>query len=301
MLRRVRGAFSIAAVSADEPDTIVAARRSTPLVLGLHDGMALLASDIPALIGHTRHVFALADDQVAVLTARPHRGDDARRRAGRARAAHHHLGPRGGTEGRLRRLHVQGDARAAPGGGRHAAGPARAGGRADPRRDAPRAPTTCAPSTRSSSSPAARATTRPGGQVRHRALGQAAGRGRHRQRVPLPRPGAERAHAVRRGLPVGRDARHLRGHARGGAPRGQGAGRLQRGRLVHGPRGRRRALHPGRPRDRRRLDQVPPGPDRRARGARPVPGPDHAARCRRRRSTRSSTPWRRCPDLWPRR
>ena len=53
MLRRVRGAFSIAVVSADEPDTIVAARRSTPLVLGLHDGMALLASDIPALIGHT--------------------------------------------------------------------------------------------------------------------------------------------------------------------------------------------------------------------------------------------------------
>ena len=67
MLRRVRGAFSIAAVSADEPDTIVAARRSTPLVLGLHDGMALLASDIPALIGHTRRVFALADDQLAVL------------------------------------------------------------------------------------------------------------------------------------------------------------------------------------------------------------------------------------------
>ena len=68
MLRRVRGAFSIAAVSADEPDTIVAARRSTPLVLGLHDGMALLASDIPALIGHTRRVFALADDELAVLT-----------------------------------------------------------------------------------------------------------------------------------------------------------------------------------------------------------------------------------------
>ncbi|MBV8461647.1 MAG: glutamine--fructose-6-phosphate aminotransferase, partial [Acidimicrobiales bacterium] len=37
MLRRLRGAFSIAVVSADEPDTIVAARRLTPLVLGLHD------------------------------------------------------------------------------------------------------------------------------------------------------------------------------------------------------------------------------------------------------------------------
>jgi glutamine---fructose-6-phosphate transaminase (isomerizing) len=68
MLGSVRGAFSIAVISADEPDVIVAARRSTPLVLGLHDGMALLASDIPALIGQTRQVFALGDDELAVLT-----------------------------------------------------------------------------------------------------------------------------------------------------------------------------------------------------------------------------------------
>ena len=68
MLPRLRGSFSIAVVSADEPDTIVAARRKTPLVLGLHDGVAFLASDIPALIGHTRRVFALADDELAVLT-----------------------------------------------------------------------------------------------------------------------------------------------------------------------------------------------------------------------------------------
>jgi glucosamine--fructose-6-phosphate aminotransferase (isomerizing) len=68
MLRAVRGAFSIAVVDADEPDTIVAARRSTPLVFGLHDGAAFLASDIPALIGHTTEVFALGDDELAVLT-----------------------------------------------------------------------------------------------------------------------------------------------------------------------------------------------------------------------------------------
>ena len=41
VLRRLRGSFSIAVVSADEPDTIVAARRMTPLVLGLQDGVAL--------------------------------------------------------------------------------------------------------------------------------------------------------------------------------------------------------------------------------------------------------------------
>jgi glucosamine--fructose-6-phosphate aminotransferase (isomerizing) len=64
----VRGAFSIAVVHADEPDTIVAARRSTPLILGLRDGVALLASDIPALLGHAQRLYALADDQLAVLT-----------------------------------------------------------------------------------------------------------------------------------------------------------------------------------------------------------------------------------------
>jgi glucosamine--fructose-6-phosphate aminotransferase (isomerizing) len=68
VLARLRGSFSIAVISADEPDTIVAACRVTPLVLGLEDSMALLASDIPALIGRTRRVFTLADDQMAVLT-----------------------------------------------------------------------------------------------------------------------------------------------------------------------------------------------------------------------------------------
>ena len=67
-LHAVRGAFSIAVVHVDEPDTIVAARRSTPLVLGLHDDAAFLASDIPALLSHTRRLYALADDEVAVLT-----------------------------------------------------------------------------------------------------------------------------------------------------------------------------------------------------------------------------------------
>ena len=67
-LRRVRGAFSIAVVHADEPETIVAARRSTPLVLGLHDDVALLASDIPALLGHASRLYSLADDELAVLT-----------------------------------------------------------------------------------------------------------------------------------------------------------------------------------------------------------------------------------------
>jgi glutamine---fructose-6-phosphate transaminase (isomerizing) len=66
-LRRVRGAFALAVVNCDEPDLIVAARRVSPLIMGLNDGEAFLASDIPALLGRTSTFFALEDDQIAEL------------------------------------------------------------------------------------------------------------------------------------------------------------------------------------------------------------------------------------------
>jgi glutamine---fructose-6-phosphate transaminase (isomerizing) len=69
-LRDVRGAFALAVVAASEPGTIVAAKRVSPLVVGMGDGdhpLGLLASDIPALLGHTRRFFVLDDDQVVEL------------------------------------------------------------------------------------------------------------------------------------------------------------------------------------------------------------------------------------------
>jgi len=67
-LKAVRGAFSLAAVHRDEPTLIVAARRVSPLVVGLCEDETLLASDIPALLGRTRRVVTLDDDQLAELT-----------------------------------------------------------------------------------------------------------------------------------------------------------------------------------------------------------------------------------------
>ena len=67
-LGRVRGAFAIAVVWADRPDLVVAARRVSPLLMGVSDGAAFLASDIPAILGLTREFFILEDDQVAELT-----------------------------------------------------------------------------------------------------------------------------------------------------------------------------------------------------------------------------------------
>jgi glucosamine--fructose-6-phosphate aminotransferase (isomerizing) len=66
-LLRVRGYFALAVIHSAEPDLIVAARRVSPLVMGLTDTEALLASDIPALLGHTRTFLLLEDDQIAEL------------------------------------------------------------------------------------------------------------------------------------------------------------------------------------------------------------------------------------------
>jgi glucosamine--fructose-6-phosphate aminotransferase (isomerizing) len=67
-LKRVRGAYAIAVVSGDFPDEIVVARDSSPLVLGVGQGEMLAASDVPALLAHTREVIFLQDGDVATLT-----------------------------------------------------------------------------------------------------------------------------------------------------------------------------------------------------------------------------------------
>jgi glucosamine--fructose-6-phosphate aminotransferase (isomerizing) len=66
-LGQVRGAFSVAAVHASEPDLIVAARRISPLLIGVNGSASFLASDIPAILGLTREFFVLEDDQIAEL------------------------------------------------------------------------------------------------------------------------------------------------------------------------------------------------------------------------------------------
>jgi glucosamine--fructose-6-phosphate aminotransferase (isomerizing) len=69
-LKKVRGAFAIAVVSGDAPDEIVVAKDSSPLVLGIGESEMLAASDIPALLAHTRDVVFLQDGDMAVLTTK---------------------------------------------------------------------------------------------------------------------------------------------------------------------------------------------------------------------------------------
>ncbi|KUN30468.1 glutamine amidotransferase [Streptomyces corchorusii] len=65
--RRLEGAFTLVAVHADDPDVVVGARRNSPLVVGVGEGEAFLASDVAAFIAHTRSAIELGQDQVVEL------------------------------------------------------------------------------------------------------------------------------------------------------------------------------------------------------------------------------------------
>ena len=69
VLRRLEGHFTLVFANADEPGMIVAARRSTPLVLGVGQGEMFVGSDVAAFIEHTRDAVELGQDQAVVLTA----------------------------------------------------------------------------------------------------------------------------------------------------------------------------------------------------------------------------------------
>lgn len=76
VLRRLEGHFTLVFANADEPGTIIAARRSTPLVVGIGDGEMFVGSDVAAFIPHTRDAVELGQDQAVVITADGYRITD---------------------------------------------------------------------------------------------------------------------------------------------------------------------------------------------------------------------------------
>lgn len=80
MLSAVEGAYALGIVCADAPDRLIAARKDAPLLLGCGDGENFLASDVTALLRHTRDIVYMDDGELAVITAGGIRIYDERRR-----------------------------------------------------------------------------------------------------------------------------------------------------------------------------------------------------------------------------
>ncbi|MEZ0362343.1 glutamine--fructose-6-phosphate transaminase (isomerizing) [Mycobacterium sp. pUA109] len=101
VLRRLEGHFTLVFTNADEPGTIVAARRSTPLVLGIGQGEMFVGSDVAAFISYTREAVELGQDQAVVLTADSYQITDFH----------------GNPDGKSRHFHIDWDLSAAEKGG----------------------------------------------------------------------------------------------------------------------------------------------------------------------------------------
>jgi len=91
VLRRLEGHFTLVFAHADDPGTIVAARRSTPLVVGVGDGEMFVASDVAAFIPYTRNAVELGQDQAVVITADGYRVTDFDGNDGAADAREFHI------------------------------------------------------------------------------------------------------------------------------------------------------------------------------------------------------------------
>ncbi|SFR45927.1 glutamine--fructose-6-phosphate transaminase (isomerizing) [Microbacterium azadirachtae] len=68
VVNRLEGAFTLLAVHKDEPGLVVAARRNSPLVIGLGEGENFLGSDVAAFVDHTRRALAIGQDEIVAIT-----------------------------------------------------------------------------------------------------------------------------------------------------------------------------------------------------------------------------------------
>ncbi|MBF6842367.1 glutamine--fructose-6-phosphate aminotransferase, partial [Acinetobacter baumannii] len=65
---RLEGAYALGIIHKNHPDMLIAVRKDSPLVVGVGEGENFIASDIPAILNHTRRVYLIENNEMAVLT-----------------------------------------------------------------------------------------------------------------------------------------------------------------------------------------------------------------------------------------
>lgn len=68
VIQRVDGSYALGILSADDPDRFVAVRKSSPMIIGLGEHENFIASDVTAILKHTRNIYYLEDDEIVVLS-----------------------------------------------------------------------------------------------------------------------------------------------------------------------------------------------------------------------------------------
>lgn len=67
-VEKLEGSYALGVISSAEPDKLVAIRKDSPLIVGLGDGENFIASDIPAILNHTRDIYLIEDKEIVILT-----------------------------------------------------------------------------------------------------------------------------------------------------------------------------------------------------------------------------------------
>ncbi|WKY43317.1 glutamine--fructose-6-phosphate transaminase (isomerizing) [Eubacteriaceae bacterium ES2] len=67
-IKEMEGSYALGILAEDEPDRLVAARKDSPLIVGLGEGENFIASDIPAILSYTRKIYLLDNGEMAILT-----------------------------------------------------------------------------------------------------------------------------------------------------------------------------------------------------------------------------------------